>query len=375
MPSPPSPPSPIDLDDARALALVGTRRIAMVGASADPSRDSHDVMGVLLDAGFDVVPVNPNVDEVRGQRAYASLAEVPGRIDLVDVFRAREHLPDVARQAVERDDVGVVWNQLGLVSEEARAIVRGAGRGYVEDRCIKVDVLVDDVRASTAPRLEQSAVLLDLDDTILDHDACERGAVAATMRAFDLDPSDVAVDTYVRHNAALWEQYRSGAIEPQVLRTERWDRTLRELGVVADLEAVSAHYLSEFAATGALLPGAAEAVWWLARRAEVAVCTNGFREVQQQRLAATGLDGLIHAFASSEEAGVAKPDPAPLRLALQRLGAGDEDVAVVGDQLGTDVAAGHAIGATTVWVAGADAVVPEGVRPPHIRVERLAAVA
>ncbi len=370
-----SPRSPIDLDDARTLALVGARRIALVGASDDPLRDSNTVLRSLLDAGYEVVPVNPNVAEVHGQRAYASLAEVPGRIDVVDVFRASEHLPGIAREAVARDDVGVVWNQLGLVSEEARAVVRAAGRGYVENRCIKVEVASRGQRASVAPRLEQGVVLLDLDDTILDHDACERGAVAATMTAFDLDPTEVAIDTYVRHNAALWEQYRQGAIRPEVLRTERWDRTLRELGLAADLAGIAEHYLTEFAATGALLPGAAEAVWWLARRAEVAVCTNGFRAVQQQRLEATGLDGLIHAFASSEEAGVAKPDPAPLRLALQRLGVGEADVAVVGDQLATDVAAGHAIGATTVWIAPDDAVVPEGLAPPHVRVEHLAAVA
>jgi YjjG family noncanonical pyrimidine nucleotidase len=230
--------------------------------------------------------------------------------------------------------------------------------------------------APTGPRLEADVLLLDLDDTILDHDACERAAVAATMRTFDLDPTDVAVDTYVRHNAALWEQYRRGAIGPELLRSERWDRTLSELGMAADLPAISAHYLEQFAATGALLPGAAEALWWLARRARVAICTNGFRAVQAHRLAATGLGGLVDAFASSEEAGVAKPDPAPLRLALERLGTdAAARVVMVGDQLATDVAAGHAIGATTVWITPDDAVVPAGLRAPHVQVDRLAALA
>lgn len=365
----------IDLDDARALALVGVRRIAMVGASDNPARDSNGVLRVLLDHGFEVVPVNPTVDAVHGQRAYASLADVPGRIDMVNVFRAPEHLPGVAREAVARDDVGVVWNQLGLVSDEARRIVRDAGRGYVENRCSKVEVLRSGARAATGPRVAPTALLLDLDDTILDHDACERGAVAATLRAFELPDTDDAIDVYVGHNAALWEQYRNGTIAPTALRTERWDRTLRELGLTADVDTISTHYLREFAATGELLPGAAEAVWWLARRSAVAICTNGFRDVQQQRLAATGLDVLVDAFASSEEAGVAKPDPAPLRLALERLDVGDEDVVVVGDQLATDVAAGHAIGATTVWIAPDDAVVPEGLAAPDHRVSDLAELA
>ena len=366
---------PVDLDDAVAVALAA-RRIAVVGASDDPSKPSHRVAAALLARGYDVVPVNPTTDEVLGQRAYPDLAAVPGRIDVVDVFRAPEHLPAVARAAVARDDVGVVWYQLGLVSHEAREIVRGAGRGYVEDRCLQAEAEGADARAPVGPRLEHSVVLLDLDDTVLDHDACERAAVAATMAAFGVDADDIAIDTYVRHNAALWEQYRSGAVTPQVLRTDRWERTLRDLDLVADLDvpAIAAHYLEAFAATGSLLPGAGEALWWLRRRASVAICTNGFQQVQADRMRATGLSALVDAFVSSEEAGVAKPDPTSLELALERLGRSDVDrgqVAVVGDQLGTDVAAGLALGAHTVWIAPDDAVVPSGAGAPDLRVAAL----
>ena len=375
---PPPVPSAIDLDDARLLALVGGRRVAVVGASDDPVRPSNAVVRALLDAGYEVVPVNPTVSEVHGRQAHPSLEAVPGRVDVVDVVRAPEHLPAVARAAVARGDVGVVWNQLGLVSAEARALVRDAGLGYVEDACMQAEVAATGRRAPTGPRLDHEVVLLDLDDTLLDHDACERAAVAATLAAFDLPGDGQVVDTYVRHNAELWERYRDGAIAPEVLRTERWDRTLRAIERSGDVPAISAHYLEQFAATGALLPGAAEALWWLARRARVAICTNGFRSVQQQRLAATGLDVLVHAFVSSEEAGVAKPDPTSLHLALERLGSSGADparVVVVGDQLATDVAAGHALGAHTVWIAPDDAVVPAGLREPHLRVAALAAVA
>lgn len=369
--------APIDLDDAVELALTGARRIAMVGASDDPDRESRGVMAALLERGYEVVPVNPTTDEVLGVPTVPDLASVPGRIDVVDVFRATEHLPEVARAAVARDDVAVVWNQQGLVSEEARQIVRGAGRGYVEDHCIRDETGRPGVRPPAGPRLEHPVVLLDLDDTVLDHVACERAAVAATLAAFDLTVDDHAVETYARHNGSLWEIYRNGGIDPATLRTQRWDRTLRELEVTADVDAISAHYLQAFEDTGALLPRSAEALWWLARRARVAIVTNGFREVQTRRLAATGLADLVDVFVSSEEAGVAKPDPAALTLALERLGAevGPDQVAVVGDQLATDIAAGHRIGAHTVWIAPADAVVPEGTRPPHVRVEALADLA
>lgn len=370
--------SPVDLDDARGLALIGARRIAIVGVSDDPERASNQVMRTLLDAGYEVVPVNPTIGAVHGVPTKPDLAAVPGRIDVVDVFRPTRHLADVARAAVARDDVGVVWNQLGLVSDEARRIVLDAGRGYVEDHCLGREVDRTGARPPVGPRLEHPVVLLDLDDTLLDHVACERTAVAATLTAFDLDADDVAVETYARHNAALWEQYRNGTVSPAVLRADRWERTLHELEVTADVPAISAHYLGEFSGTGVLLQGAAEALWWVARRAHVAICTNGFREVQARRLAATGLDRLVEVFVSSEEAGVAKPDPASLRIALERLGVADvaaEEVAVVGDQLATDVAAGHALGAHTVWIAPDDAVVPEGLRPPDVRVAALADVA
>lgn len=370
--------TPVDLDDAVDLALAGARRIAMVGASDDRASESRRVMAALLQRGYDVVPVTPTTDAVLGVRAHPDLDSVPGRIDVVGVFRAPEHLPEVARDAVARADVGVVWNQPGLTSPEARRIVRGAGRGYVEDRCIEVETGHAHVRPPAGPRLEHPVVLLDLDDTVLDHVACERAAAAATLAAFDLTSDDVAVATYSRHNADLWELYRNGGVEPAALRTQRWDRTLRELEVMADVDAVSAHYLAAFEATGALIPRSAEALWWLARRARVAIVTNGFRAVQTRRLAATGLDGLVEVVVSSEEAGIAKPDPAALYLALERLGVEEVDaeaVAVVGDQLATDVAAGHRIGAHTVWIAPADAVVPDGVRPPHVRVPALADLA
>lgn len=127
------PPAPID------AVLARTRRIAVVGLSGDPWRASHDVARYLQEAGYEIVPVNPNVDEVLGVRAYAHLADVPGPVDLVDVFRRREHLPQVAREAAA---IGApaVWNQLGLVSPEARQVAEEAGMDYVENACLKVEV-------------------------------------------------------------------------------------------------------------------------------------------------------------------------------------------------------------------------------------------
>lgn len=115
------------------------RRIAVVGLSDRPDRASLGVASYLLDHGYDIIPVNPTIDEVLGLRAYPSLADVPGEIDLVDVFRRPEHLVDVARQAA---DVGVraLWLQLGLRSGEARSVAEEAHMDFVEDACLKVEV-------------------------------------------------------------------------------------------------------------------------------------------------------------------------------------------------------------------------------------------
>lgn len=125
--------------DVVRRVLGYARRIAVVGLSARRQRASHGVAAALVVQGYEVVPVNPHVDEVLGLRAYPSLRDVPGDIDLVDVFRRPEHLPDVAREAAA---VGAraLWLQLGLRSREARRVAEEAGMDVVEDRCLKVEV-------------------------------------------------------------------------------------------------------------------------------------------------------------------------------------------------------------------------------------------
>lgn len=125
-------------DDIRRI-LSYTKRIAVVGLSPDPDRPSHGVARRLLSRGYDIVPVNPEADEVLGLHSYPSLEEVPGDVDLVDVFRRSEFLVEVAQAAAE---VGAraLWLQSGLRSEEARQIAETAGMDVVEDRCLGVEV-------------------------------------------------------------------------------------------------------------------------------------------------------------------------------------------------------------------------------------------
>lgn len=134
--------------------LARTRRIAVVGLSSNPWRASHDVAADLQRRGYEIVPVNPNEDEVLGERSWPALADVPGPVDLVNVFRREEHLPDVARQAAS---IGApaLWNQLGLLSDAARRIAAEAGMDYVENACLKVEVARRGVAPAGADATDQ----------------------------------------------------------------------------------------------------------------------------------------------------------------------------------------------------------------------------
>jgi predicted CoA-binding protein len=111
--------------------LEGTTVIAVVGASRDPNKAGGSVPEGLQRRGFRIIPINPYADTLFGERVYRSLADVPEKIDLVDVFRPASDAPDIARQAVA---VGAkaLWLQLDIRSEEARRIAEAAGRGDVE---------------------------------------------------------------------------------------------------------------------------------------------------------------------------------------------------------------------------------------------------
>ena len=114
------------------------KRIAVVGLSDDPYRSSYGVAASLQEQGYEIVPVNPTIDEAMGRPSYPSLADVPGEIDVVDVFRRPEHLEGVATEAAGAG-AKALWLQSGLRSPEARRIAQEAGMDYVEDRCLKIE--------------------------------------------------------------------------------------------------------------------------------------------------------------------------------------------------------------------------------------------
>lgn len=132
-----------DDDEALRDLLSTPRRIAVVGASPKPERDSHRIFVLLKERGHDVLPINPGAGEVAGVQALPDLRsavaywEAPP--DIVDVFRAPEHLPGVVDDAIAAK-AKWLWCQFGVVNEQATKEALGAGMEVVVDRCIKVEI-------------------------------------------------------------------------------------------------------------------------------------------------------------------------------------------------------------------------------------------
>jgi predicted CoA-binding protein len=122
------------IEDLRPIYME-SKVIAVVGASPDTSKRANIVPSYLQDEGYRIIPVNPNHDQILGQRSYPTLADIPEPVDVVDVFRPADEAPQIAEQAAA---IGakVLWLQLGIVSDEAGQIAHDAGMIYVSDLCM-----------------------------------------------------------------------------------------------------------------------------------------------------------------------------------------------------------------------------------------------
>lgn len=121
--------------DPIADLLRTSHTIAVVGLSDNPMRPSHGVSAYMQSHGYRIIPVNPQADEVLGEKAYASLLDVPGPIDIVDIFRRSEFVSEIVDQAIQLK-ARAIWMQEGVVHEQAAEKARKAGLLVVMDSCI-----------------------------------------------------------------------------------------------------------------------------------------------------------------------------------------------------------------------------------------------
>jgi uncharacterized protein len=131
-------PSGSPAPDEFSRILNDIKVIALIGASPKPERPSHSVMAYLQEAGFHVIPVNPGQREVRGEKCYPSLADIPGPVDTADIFLNPVRVPPIVDQAIAKG-VKTIWMQLGVVHEEAAQKARRAGLTVVMNRCLRID--------------------------------------------------------------------------------------------------------------------------------------------------------------------------------------------------------------------------------------------
>ncbi|MUV39852.1 uncharacterized protein JNUCC1_03736 [Lentibacillus sp. JNUCC-1] len=117
--------------------LETSKTIAVVGLSANTERTSYQIAKIMQDNGYRIIPVNPTVDEVLGEKAYATLTDVPEQIDIINVFRRPEYLPAIAEEAV-KTECRVFWAQQGIINEEAYHYLNDHEFTVIMDMCIKV---------------------------------------------------------------------------------------------------------------------------------------------------------------------------------------------------------------------------------------------
>ena len=118
--------------------LLGARTIAIVGLSANPLRASNFVGFYLKRHGYRVIPVNPSETEILGEVSYPSLSDAPDPVDVVNVFRAPDALPAIAREAVAIN-AGALWCQFGVINDEGARIAEEGGLDVIVDRCLKIE--------------------------------------------------------------------------------------------------------------------------------------------------------------------------------------------------------------------------------------------
>ena len=118
--------------------LRDSKNIAVVGLSPKANRPSNQVARYLIDAGYNVIPVNPGQSEILGKKCYPDLESIKEHIDIVDIFRKQEDIPPIVESAIQINAT-VIWMQQGIFNEAAATVAREAGLKVIMDRCLKVD--------------------------------------------------------------------------------------------------------------------------------------------------------------------------------------------------------------------------------------------
>ena len=127
------------MDELSSKLLENVKNIAVVGLSPNGQKDSNIVARYLEEHGYNIIPVNPMYEEVLGKKAYDSLKDIPDSVDvdLVNIFRPANEVPEIVREALELKNISGIWIQEGIISEGGKALAKENGINVIMDRCIK----------------------------------------------------------------------------------------------------------------------------------------------------------------------------------------------------------------------------------------------
>lgn len=217
--------------------------------------------------------------------------------------------------------------------------------------------------------------LFDLDDTLLDFKASERLSFERTLHALGVATLPAGLfERYQVINLGLWQAFEAGTVAKDFLKVERFRRTFAAGGLDLDAQAASHLYLEALADTVVLVDGAGELCAALAEVGEVGIITNGVDQIQQRRIASSGLAGHVSFIATSEACGHAKPDGRFFDYTVRMARAfTPEQTVIVGDRLDADILGANRFGIDSVWF-NPDALANAGAARPTWEVARLGAV-
>jgi 2-haloacid dehalogenase len=215
-------------------------------------------------------------------------------------------------------------------------------------------------------------VLLDADNTIFDYDRAEAEALGETFASVIPEvPRAEAAEAYRGINSRYWKLFEQGAVTAAGLQTGRWIDLFQQLGCAGNASEAASAYVARLSTKAHFLPGAADFVRELARRARLGLVTNGLSRVQRGRLAHSGIAGQFAAVLISEELGFAKPDPRFFLAAGSALNLPASELLCVGDSPAADIAGARGAGIDACWFSPSGAPWPGNGDPPDYIVRDL----
>ena len=205
-------------------------------------------------------------------------------------------------------------------------------------------------------------LLFDADGTLFDYDQAEQSALQRTFEFARLHYEPTYREIYRRINHQLWLEFEQGIVSAESLRSKRFELLFAAIGIELDAQLFSDQYLRHLANASELMEGAFDIVQALREHYQLALITNGLKDVQRPRLARSALKDCFGAIVVSDEVGAAKPDPAIFEIAFTQMGNPARDqVLLIGDSLTSDIQGGNNYGIDTCWFNPAHAPRPANV--------------